>query len=133
MILTISAAATAAGVDRRTVQRAIKAGRLSATIDAAGRRGVDVAELLRVYGPLPSSPQDMTPVTPVALPQLAPVASLHAELVETLRQQVRQLEDQLRLGQERETRLLTLLEGEQQARASLELKRLPAPIKRKKK
>jgi predicted site-specific integrase-resolvase len=47
-ILSISAAAQTAGIDRRTLQRAIKSGRVSATVDATGRRGVDVAELLRV-------------------------------------------------------------------------------------
>ena len=127
MILSISAAALAAGVDRRTVQRAIKSGRLSATVDAAGRRGVDVAELIRVYGPLPGSPQALPQATGAALPQAAPGASIHAELVDVLRQQVRQLEEQLSKAEARETRLLTLLEVEQQARRDLEVKLLPAP------
>ena len=128
MILSISAAALAAGVDRRTVQRAIKSGRLSATVDATGRRGVDVAELLRVYGPLPGSPQTSPQATGAALPQAAPGAS---ELVEVLRQQVRQLEEQLSKTEARETRLLTMLELEQQTRRDLEVKLLPAPKKKK--
>ena len=132
-LLSISAAALAAGIDRRTLQRAIKSGRLSATVDAAGRRGVDVAELLRVYGPLSGTPQGVTPATPAALPQVAPVASIHAELVDILRQQVRHLEDQLRLGQERENRLLAMLELEQATRRDLEVKLLPAPKKKSKK
>ena len=57
-ILGISAAARAAGVNRSTLQRAIKTGRLSATIDAAGERGIDLAELLRVFGPLRQMPQE---------------------------------------------------------------------------
>jgi hypothetical protein len=68
-ILSISAAAQTAGIDRRTLQRAIKSGRVSATVDATGRRGVDVAELLRVYGPLPTMPQPSTQGQRAALPQ----------------------------------------------------------------
>lgn len=132
MILSISAAALAAGVDRRTVQRAIKSGRLSATVDAAGRRGVDVAELIRVYGPLSGSPQASPQGPGAALPQVAPVASIVTELVDVLRQQVRQLEEQLSKAEARETRLLTLLEVEQQARRDLEVKLLPAPGGKKK-
>lgn len=132
MILSISAAALAAGIDRRTLQRAIKAGRVSATVDAAGRRGVDTSELLRVYGPLPGSPQALPQGQGAALPQSAPVASVVTELVDVLRQQVRQLEAQLHQSQERETRLLTMLEVEQQARRDLEVKLLPAPKKGKK-
>jgi len=86
-ILTVSAAALAAGIDRRTLQSAIRSGRISATVDAAGRRGVDVAELLRVYGPLSGSPQALPQGQGAVLPQAAPVASIHAELVEVLRQQ----------------------------------------------
>ena len=129
-ILSITAAALAAGLDRRTLQRAIKAGRISATVDAAGRRGVDVAELLRVYGPLPGTPQASPQGPEAARPQTAPVASIHTELVDVLRQQVRQLEAQLHQAQERESRLLTLLEIEQQARRELEVKLLPAPKKK---
>lgn len=132
MILSISAAATAAGIDRRTLQRAIKSGRISATVDAAGRRGVDTSELLRVYGPLPGSPQALPQGLGAALPQAAPVASMVTELVDVLRQQVRQLEAQLHQAQEREARLLTMLEVEQQARRDLEVKLLPAPKKGKK-
>lgn len=132
MILSISAAATAAGIDRRTLQRAIKAGRVSATVDAAGRRGVDTSELLRVYGPLPGPPQPLPQGQGPALPQATPVASVVTELVDVLRQQVRQLEAQLHQSQERETRLLTMLEVEQQTRRDLEVKLLPAPKKGKK-
>ena len=58
------------------------------------------------------------------------MASIHTELVDVLRQQVRQLEAQLHQAQERESRLLTLLEIEQQARRELEVKLLPAPKKK---
>lgn len=49
-ILSISEAARAWGVGRSTLQRAIKEGRLSATNQADGSKGIDTAELLRVFG-----------------------------------------------------------------------------------
>ena len=49
---TIAGAARAAGVGRATIQRALKAGRLSATTNEQGERVIDLTELLRVFGPL---------------------------------------------------------------------------------
>ncbi len=138
-ILSISAAANAAGIDRRTLQRAIKSGRLSATVNAAGERGIDLAELIRVFGPLQGLPQDMPQPTPqgqdAAVSQDAPGGAAGAALVEALRDQVRQGQEQLRQAhdrerqaQEREARLLAMLEVEQQTRRELETKLLPAPV-----
>ena len=134
MILSISAAATAAGIDRRTLQRAIKSGRISATVDAAGERGIDVAELIRVFGPLRETPQETPQRQDAALSQDAPGGAAGAALVDALRDQVRQTQEQLRQAYEREqqaqqekARLLALLEAEQQARRDLEMKLLPAP------
>ncbi len=133
-ILSISAAAHAAGIDRRTLQRAIKSGRLSATVNAAGERGIDVAELIRVFGPLQGTPQGTPQWQDAAVSQDAPGAAAGATLIETLRDQVRQGQEQLRQAhdreqqaQEREARLLAMLEVEQQARRDLETKLLPAP------
>lgn len=148
-ILSISAAAHAAGIDRRTLQRAIKSGRLSAATNAAGERGVDLAELIRVFGPLRKMPQGVPQghgatlsqdaacgaagATGAALSQDA--AGAGAALLEALRDQVRQSQEQLRQAHEREqqaqqekAQLLELLEAEQQARRHLEIKLLPAPI-----
>ena len=134
MILSISAAATAAGIDRRTLQRAIKSGRISATVDAAGERGIDVAELIRVFGPLRETPPETPQRQDAALSQDAPGGAAGAALVDSLRDQVRQAQEQLRQAYEREqqaqqekARLLALLEAEQQARRELEMKLLPAP------
>lgn len=134
-ILSISAAANAAGIDRRTLQRAIKAGRLSATTNAAGERGIDVAELIRVFGPLPGMPQETPQRQGAAMSQDAPGGAAGAALLETLRNQVRQAQEQLRQSSEREqqaltreTRLLALLEAEQTARRELETRLLPAPL-----
>jgi len=128
LIVSISEAARAAGINRRTLQRAIQTGRLSATIDAAGGRGVDLAELIRAFGPLKEVPQE-TPrgsgavmsheTAPHHIPETALVAVLH---------------EQLQQAQQEKNRLMSLLETaqqvlqvEQQARRELEQKLLPAP------
>lgn len=51
-LIAISEAAKLVGRDRKTLYRAIKEGRLSATTDATGARQVDTSELIRVYGRL---------------------------------------------------------------------------------
>jgi hypothetical protein len=110
-ILNISAAARAAGVDRTTIQRAIKNGRLSLTRDTAGNRGVDVAELERVFGPLhPDSGKIAA----------APLQTAEREVIDLLREQLAQ-------AQADKARLLGLLEQAQEARRVLEQKLLEGP------
>lgn len=48
--ISISEAAKLVGKDRKTLYKAIKDGRLSATLSATGGRQVDTSELQRVYG-----------------------------------------------------------------------------------
>ena len=67
---TIAGAARAAGVGRATIQRALKAGRLSATTNEQGERVIDMVELLRVFGPLKQSEQ------PASSPRAASRVSL---------------------------------------------------------
>ena len=50
MKLNISQAAKSAGVDRSTIQRKIKSGKLSATVDMEGNKLIDPVELERVFG-----------------------------------------------------------------------------------
>ena len=135
--LNISAAARTAGVSRTTIQKAIKAGKLSATTNAVGNRVIDLSELLRVYGPLQPLPQG------VAMPTRQQTAGEMGSQVASQTALIEVLHEQLRLALEREqqtreqaredkARLLTLLEIEQQARRDLEQKLLPAPRKAKK-
>ena len=56
-LLNLTAAAQAAGVNRSTVARALKNGRLSATNNEMGERCIDTAELMRVFGPLKADAQ----------------------------------------------------------------------------
>ena len=127
-ILGINAAAHAAGVARSTIQRAIKTGRLSAVSTATGERGIDLAELLRVFGPLPQTRQEQAAASlPVAAPDATGEATLIGVLQEQLQQALERERQAIERAQERESRLLALLETEQQTRRDLEMKLLPAP------
>ena len=119
-LLSITEAAHAAGVSRRTIQRSIQSGRLSTATTATGERTIDTTELLRVFGPLRHAPSD----TPASMSR--PVATNDAP-DDTLTMLVEVLQDQLQQAQQEKARLLAMLEAEQQARRELETKLLPAP------
>ena len=51
-ILTFSQATRAASVSRSTIYRYVQEGQISAARLPNGKRGIDVAELERVFGPL---------------------------------------------------------------------------------
>jgi len=116
-LLSITKAAHAAGVSRRTIQRSIQSGRLST---ATGERTINTTKLLRVFGPLRHAPSD----TPASMSR--PVATNDAP-DDTLTMLVEVLRDQLQQAQQEKARLLAMLEAEQQARRELETKLLPAP------
>jgi hypothetical protein len=131
--LSISAAARAAGVDRSTIRRAVKSGRLSTTTDASGQRGIDTSELLRAFGPLQGDGEAQSEKN-----SQPPMSDTPNPLVEILCEQLRHAQEQLRHAQvhaqERENQLLALLRDaqhiltdEQQARRELEQKLLSAP------
>ena len=48
--VSVAEAARLVGRDRKSLYRAVKQGRLSATHSATGERQIDTAELVRVYG-----------------------------------------------------------------------------------
>jgi hypothetical protein len=55
---TLGTAANACGLNKSTVLRAIKAGKISATRDAHGQWQIDPAEMHRVYPPIASNPEE---------------------------------------------------------------------------
>jgi hypothetical protein len=89
---TISAAARLCGVDRRTLQRAIHAGRLH--LDAQhclSREGLIAAGYF-----VASTPQEEPQSTPQSTPQMAPLLALlehHATAIADLHQEVRHLRE----------------------------------------
>lgn len=127
-LLNITAAAHAAGVNRSTIVRALKSGRLSATTNEQGERCIDTAELMRAFGPLKGDAYADARAAPMhATGDARPTALAQSALVDVLREQLRQANEREREGREREARLLAMLENEQQARRELETRLLPAP------
>jgi excisionase family DNA binding protein len=73
MALTLAQAAQATGLNRSTVLRAIKSGRISGTRDDLGAWAVEPVELHRIFPPAEAVPK--------AMPQLAqPDTELHIRL-----------------------------------------------------
>ena len=111
-ILTPTQAAKAAGIGRSTLYRYLHKGKLSATQHPKGGRGIDTAELERVFGPLEqaSTAQDI-PLKHSERTQGEPkVSQEQHETNAFLRQQVLFLEQELVAAREERNRLLTLLE-----------------------
>ncbi len=119
-LLNLTAAAQAAGVNRSTVARALKNGRLSATNNEMGERCIDTAELMRVFGPLKADAQ--ANAHPLSMQAIGVDA-----LVEVLQEQLRHATEREQQGRERELRLLAMLEVEQAARRDMEQKLLSPP------
>jgi excisionase family DNA binding protein len=102
-LVSISEAAKLVGRDRKTLYRAIKEGRLSATQDATGTRQVDISELARVFGVFPvardsgetvSLPQTETGQTTADLKaRLAALEAENAQLRERVADKDRHIED----------------------------------------
>jgi hypothetical protein len=81
-VYNLVSAAAATGVNRSTVLRAIKAGRLSAQRDAQGAWEIQPCELHRIFPPLPSAVPD--PAQPAAQQAGEQVAQLN-NMIELLR------------------------------------------------
>lgn len=112
-IVSISEASRRWKMGRFNLYRAVKSGRLNLSVRPDGSRGVDVSEMVRVFGePSALSANLSADTEPASDPNdreqertLSPVVLLQA--------QVTQLSAQLEQAQERETRLLAMLEIEQ--------------------
>jgi len=99
---TISEAATMTGVNRRTIYRYIKSGKLSSSVTSNNKTVIDTSELLRVFGALsqpeieerPTRSQENTPeyVTKI----LDEMSQMRSE-IERLTGKVDELQQQLAL------------------------------------
>lgn len=129
-ILSTNDAARVAGISRRSIQRAIKEGRLSATTDGDGNRVIDTSELIRVYGELRRVADEPATMTHSVATEATLITVLQDQLQhaqDQLEQVMRQAHEREQQAQQEKARLLALLEAEQQARRDLETKLLPAP------
>ena len=98
--LSVAEAAKAVGVGKATVYRRLKDGTLTASKRSDGSKGVDTAELIRVFGEL--KPQSNENIMESSLRQ--------SEITELLQRQIDSLENQLQASLEREAKLFNLLE-----------------------
>ena len=135
-IISISEASRRWTIGRTNLYRAVKRGRLNLSTRPDGTRGVDTSELVRVFGE-PSADtstgtsEDVHDASSESSPATDPddhEQARHLFVVNLLQDQVNQLSIQLEQSNEREARLLSMLEVEQQARRELETKLLPAPV-----
>lgn len=101
----LTAAAAATGVNRSTILRAIKAGRLSGQRDAMGGWIIDPAELHRVFPPLPAA----APAAQVTAQRDALADALVAELRAVIAD-LRQDRDHWREAFEHQRRLMPIPE-----------------------
>ena len=100
IILNVTEAAKAVGVGKATIYRRLKEGTLTVSRRPDGSKGVDTAELIRVFGEL--KPQSDENLMKSSLRQ--------SEITELLQRQIDSLESQLQASLEREAKLLDLLE-----------------------
>ena len=124
-ILTPTQAAKAAGIGRSTLYRYLREGKLSATQLPKGGRGIDTAELERVFGPLrqAGTTQDIPPKHDERTEAQPKPSQEWGETQAFLHQQVLFLEQELVAAREERNRLLTLLEQ----------KMLPEPASKRRK
>lgn len=86
MKFTLKQAADAVGKDRSTLQRAIKNGRLSASINDLGNYEIDAAELYRVFEPVARNSENTTDIDamPVRVDALQQQVQMQREFIATL-------------------------------------------------
>ena len=108
-VLNFSQASRATGASRSTLYRYIEEGKISVVRLPNGKRGIDVTELERVFGPL--KPWDTPPKKRGRTDETQEnVFQDRSEVIELLRQQVELLERELTSAKEEKARLLDLLE-----------------------
>jgi len=125
-LLSIAEAARLAGVDRATLYRYLKSGRLSMTRSEKSKPAIDMAELLRVFPQAGESSQPVTPATESAAASTVAVLQQKLEAAQResalLQQQNTLLQQQVSAATDREQWLRQRLEG-------LEQRLLPPPKK----
>ncbi|TXG87832.1 MAG: hypothetical protein E6R10_07150 [Rhodocyclaceae bacterium] len=133
-ILSVSEASRRWRLGRSNLYRAINSGRLSLSARPDGTKGLDTSELVRVFGePSHRTTANVPPMSGDDSPASEPDDREQPRTpspVNLLQAQVDQLSAQLEQANEREARLLAMLEGEQQTRRDLETRLLPAPAPR---
>ena len=114
-ILPITAAAKAAGISRQSMYNHINGGTISVTVDNSGKKGVDLSEILRVFGEIKPIAQGAALGDEKKAPpdqSAAIIAELRAEntglktRISDLSDHIQTLKAELAAAKEREIRLL---------------------------
>jgi hypothetical protein len=103
-MLTLTEAAKAVGLSRPAIFKAIKSGRLSATMNNAGHHQIDPAELFRVYKPV--NTEVSQPVSKINEDNAA-LLTMELSLTRELLEQVKSERDSLKHSLEQALTLLT--------------------------
>ena len=125
-ILSISAAAKAAGISRQSMYNHINGGTISVTVDNSGKKGVDLSEILRVFGEIKPITQgaDLSDENANAQPE-------QSALIDALRDQITNLKDQLQKTEAREVAALTRAAAAESRADDYLLRLLPAAAPKK--
>lgn len=102
--LSIKQAVKVIPVSESSLRRAIKNGDVSSEKDDRGRRLIDTAELIRVYGELSNESVNGSQMNSVDT----------SKIVDLLEEQVSDLKSQLEKSTERESKLMDMLKTEQE-------------------
>ena len=103
-MLTLTEAAKAVGLSRPAIFKAIKSGRLSATLNNAGHHQIDPAELFRVYKPVNT---EVSPQVNKVNNDDVTLLTLELSLTRELLEQVKSERDSLKHSLEQALTLLT--------------------------
>ena len=114
MILTFQAVSEYTGKSLSTVYRAVKTGKLSASTREDGTQGIEVSEVARIW-PLINQPEN-------ANAKRDTMPGHENAVISILREKIAFLETEIRVGREREEKLMSLV-------AALQQRLLPAPVR----
>jgi hypothetical protein len=103
-MLTLTEAAKAVGLSRPAIFKAIKSGRLSASLNNAGHHQIDPAELFRVYKPVNT---EVSQTVNKVNEDNAALLTLELSLTRELLEQVKSERDSLKHSLEQALTLLT--------------------------
>ena len=116
--MTIKEAVRVIPVSESTLRRDLASGKLSSEKDLQGRRRIDTAELIRVYGDLTPARQTTEPVS-AQTPETSEVAAATEKILAILQAQVADLKAQLSTATTEKAHLLELLSAEKEEKRAL--------------
>ena len=116
--LTIKEAICVIPVSESTLRRDLASGKIASEKDLQGRRRIDTAELIRVYGDLTPA-RDPTETVSAQMPETSEVAAATQKILALLEAQVADLKAQLSTATTEKSQLLELLSAEKAEKRAL--------------